>query len=195
MPARRPGPLALFVAALAAVLAAGVAGLAARGGAATFTSTALVSVDEPRAVAAAGDGGVIDKLSRIRFKYAGLVATDALATPVAAQLGVPVAKVRGRLSATVVPTDLLLRLNCSGPDGAAARRCADVLAASMVAFVAQEQSSNGIPPAQRLVMGQVQAAAGAVASGAHRGRTLGIAALAAALAASVALGLAARPRR
>ncbi len=138
---------------------------------------------------------MIDKLSRIRFKYSGLVATDALAAPVAAQLGLAVGDVRGRLSATVAPTDLLLRLNCSAPDDPAARRCADALAASVVAYVVDEQVSNGIPPAQRIVMAQVQAAGGAVVSGARRSRTVGIAALAGALAASVVLGFAARPRR
>jgi hypothetical protein len=191
---RRPGPLAFLLAALVAVLAAAAAGLIVRGSSSTFTSTALVSIDEPRAVAAAGDGGVIDKLSRIRFKYAGLVPTDKLAAPVAQQLGVPIEQVRGRLSASVHITDLLLRLSCVEPDAGSARRCSDALATSMVAFVAREQSTNGIPPDQRLVMAPVQAAGPAVATGPRRTRTVGAAGLAGALGAAVVLGVAARPR-
>jgi hypothetical protein len=194
MHARRPGPLALLLAALVAVLAAAATGLIVRGSSSTFTSTALVSIDEPRAVAAAGDGGVIDKLSRLRFKYSGLVPTDKLAAPVAGRLGVPIAQVRGRLSATVSITDLLLRLSCTEPDAPSARRCSDALAASMVAFVTHEQSSNGIPPDQRIVMAQVQAAGPAVVRGPHRSRTIGAAGIAGALGAAVVLGVAARPR-
>lgn len=192
---RRPGSLALLLAVLAAVFAAGVTGLAVRGGSSTFKSTAIVSVDEPRQLASSGDGGVLEKLSRIRVKYLGLVPTDQLAAPVADRLGVPIGQVRGRLSATALPADLLLRLSCTGPDAPAARRCADALSASMIAFVAREQASNGIPPEQRLVMAVVQVARGAVRTGPHRGRTVGLALLVGALAAAVVLGVAARPRR
>jgi hypothetical protein len=192
---RRPGPLAVLLAAVVAVLAAAAAGLIVRGSSTTYTSTALVSVDEPRAVAAAGDGGVLDKLSRIRFKYAGLVPTDKLAAPVAERLGVPIGQVRGRMSAAVHVTDLLLRLSCAEPNAATARRCSDALAASMVAFVAQEQSTNGIPADQRLVMASVQPAGPAVGTGPRRSRTFGAAGLAGALAAAGVLGVAARPRR
>jgi hypothetical protein len=195
MPFRRPGPLLLLLTVVAAVLAAGLTGLAVRGGSTTYTATALVSVDEPRAVAAAGDGGVLDKLSRIRFKYVGLVPTDKLAVPVAERLSQPVDLVRGRLSASASPVDLLLRLSCTEPQARPARRCADALAASMVAFVTQEQASQGIPAAQQLVMAQVQAAGPPAATGPHRSRTAGLALLAGLLAAAVVLGVGARARR
>jgi hypothetical protein len=190
---RRPGPLTFLLAALAAVLAAGVTGLAVRGGATTFTSTALLTIDQPQAVAAAGDGGVLDKLSKLRFKYVGLVPTDRLAEPVAARLKVPVGSVRGHLAAFIRPTDLLLRVSCSETTAEPARTCADALGASLVAYVVKEQTP--IPPAQRIVMTQVQPAGFPARTGPHRSRSVGLAALAAALAAAVVLGVAARPRR
>jgi hypothetical protein len=64
----------------------------------------------------------------------------------------------------------------------------------MVAFVAHEQSTNGIPLDQRLVMAPVQAAGPAVVTGPHRSRTIGAAGLVGALGAAVVLGVAARPR-
>lgn len=192
---RRPGPLLILLALVAAVLVASVAGLAVRGGASTWTATALVSVDEPRAVAAAGDGGVLDKLSRVRLKYLGLVPTDLLAVPVAARLGVPVTQVRGRLSGAALPLDLLLRLSCSDSGPAPARRCADALAAAMVDFTAHEQQAQGIPADQRLVMTQVQQAGPASRTGPHRSRTAGIALLAGLLAAGTVLVVGTRLRR
>ncbi|MGZ6791328.1 MAG: hypothetical protein ACXVGH_00115 [Mycobacteriales bacterium] len=189
---RRPSTLALLVAVLAAVLAAGAAGVAAHRSPGSQTSTALLSLDEPRAVAAAGDAGVLEKLSRIRLKYLGLVGTDRLAVPVASVLGVPVSQVRGRLSATASPADLLLRVSCSGP---AARRCAQALATSLVAYVSSEQVTNGIPADQRLEAAVVQDAGPALAPASSRTRTLGLALVAGALAAAAVLAVAARPRR
>jgi hypothetical protein len=118
-----------------------------------------------------------------------------MAVPVATRLGVPVRQVRGRLSATAPLTDLLLHLSCEAGDRTKARRCADALATSMVAYVTREQATNGIPLGQRLVMAQVQSAADPVTTGPTRGRTLALAALAGILAAAVVLGVAARPRR
>lgn len=192
---RRPGPLLLLLALVAAVLAGSVVGLAVRGGASTFTATALVSVDEPRAVAAAGDAGILEKLSRIRLRYTGLVPTDLLAAPVAARLGVPVGQVRGRLSATALPQDLLLRLACVEPDAAPARRCADALAASLVDLVAHEQQAGGIPADQQLVMTQVQPAGPPARTGPRRSRTAALALLGGLLAAGLVLAAGTRLRR
>lgn len=192
---RRPGPLALLLATVLFVLVAGAAALAARGGATTYTSTALLSLDEPRAIAEAGDGGVLAKLSALRFKYAGLVGTDLLAGPVATALNVPIGELRGHLSAQGSPTDLLLRVSCSLPNATRATTCTNTLARSLVDYVVREQSTNGIPLAQRLVMTQVQGAVGSGSAGPHRSRSIGIGLLAGALAAAVVLGIAARPRR
>lgn len=192
---RRPGPLALLIALVAAVLAAGVVGLSVRGGTTSYTSTSLVTIDEPKAVAAANDGAILEKLSRLRLKYVGLVVTDRLALPVAARLKVPVTSVRGRLSGKIVPTDLLLRLSCRGPVEATTKDCATALAASLVEYAAQEQEQNAIPTAQRVVLTQVVQPAYTTAIGPNRSRTIGLSILAGVLAALLVLGVAARPHR
>ncbi|MCW2544963.1 MAG: hypothetical protein JWM40_2515 [Frankiales bacterium] len=192
---RRPGPLALLLALIAAVLAAAFASLLVPDTRAGFTSVALVSLDEPKAVALARDGAILDKISRVRFKYAGLVGTDAIAGPVASKLHVPVAEVRGRLGAAAFSTDLLLRLSCSGKTSAEAARCANALAASVVDYVANEQTANGIPDAIQLVATSVQPAGPGAAAATHKKRVLGISLIVGVVAGAVVLGAAARPRR
>lgn len=193
--ARRPGPLALLLALIAAVIAAGLASLVVPDTKGAFTSTALVSLDEPKAVALARDGAILDKISRVRFKYAGLVGTDAIAGPVAKKLRIPVEQVRGRLVAAAFSTDLLLRLTCSGATSAESGRCANALALSVIEYVAAEQQANGIPPALQLVATSVQSAGPGTQGATHRKRVLGISLLVGILAAAVVLGAAARPRR
>lgn len=190
----RPSPLVLLVAAVAAVLVAGLGGVAAHRSSGPLQSTALVSLDEPRGVAAAQNGGVLEKLSRIRLKYLGLVPTDRLALPVADVLSVPVSQVRGHLSATALPSDLLLRLTCTGSDATRTRRCADALASALVSYVEHEQASYAIPMEQRLVLTQVQSAGPGFRPDRGLARPLGVAVLGGGLAAAVVLGAATRRR-
>lgn len=182
----------VLLAALAALVAAGLGGLAAHDSPSAFRSTALVSVDEPQAVAASRDGGVLEKLSRVRLKYLGLVETDLIATPVASRLSVPVDQVRGRLSATALPADLLLRVTCTGGSQGQVRRCADALAGALVSYADQEQASYRIPDDQKIVLTQVQPAGAAGREQDDRRRTFAVAGLAGALAAAVVLAVAAR---
>ncbi|MCW2499564.1 MAG: hypothetical protein JWN87_1240 [Frankiales bacterium] len=193
-PLRRPGPLAVLVAVLVAVVVAGAAGVVAHSGPTTWTSTSIVAIDAPKDVAAARDSGVLEKLSRIRYKYAGLVGTDTIATPTAERLKVPAADVRGRLTATALLTDLLLRLSCTERDAAAARRCSDALSASVLDYIRREQVTAGIPAAQRLVVQSVEKAGPALKLGPSRSRTFGLAALAGLVALGSVLLVAARPR-
>ena len=193
-PAPRFSPLVLLVAAVAAVLAAGLGGVAAHRTTGPYRSTALVSIDQPLAIAAASNGGAIEKLSGIRLKYTGLVPTDRLAIPVAELLSVPISQVRGRLSATVVASDLLLRLTCAEPDPELSRRCADALAGALVSYVEREQTAFAIPVAQRLLMSPVQMAGPGFRPTRGLSRPLGVAALGGGLAAAVVLALASRQR-
>lgn len=192
---QRPGPLSVLLALIVAVLAAGVTSLVVPESRSAYTSTALVSFDDPKAVALARDGAILDKLSRVRFKYAGLVGTDVIAAPVAERLHLPVTEVRGRLGAVVLSTDLLLRLTCAGGTSAEAGRCANALAEAVVTYVANEQAANGITDPLRLVATPVQPAGPGVAAGTHRKRVLALSGLVGVLTAALVLGLAMRPRR
>ena len=168
---RRLPPLVLLLAALGFVLGAALSGLVARSAAPTWQSTAILDIDQPRVVAAATDPAVLDKLSRLRFKYVGLVGTDRVAGPVAQALDEDVAEVRPRLSAVAVPQDLLIRALGTGSTAGEARRTADALAEALVQLVAKEQADDGIPPPQRVEVRLVDVAAGAEQIGPSRAST------------------------
>ena len=175
-PLRRLGPLVLLLAAVAFVVGAAVGGLLARSAAPTWQSTAVLDIDQPRVVAAATDPAVLDKLSRLRFKYVGLVGTDRVAAPVATVLGEDVEDVRPRLSATAVPQDLLIRVLGTGSTEQEASRTADALADALVRLVAKEQADDAIPSAQQVQVQVVDVAAPAVQVGPGRG-AVGLASL------------------
>jgi hypothetical protein len=187
--------MALLMALMAAVLAAGITSLLVPTTHTGFTSVALVALDEPKAVALAKDGLILDKISKVRYKYAGLVGTDAIANPVATRLRVPIDKVRGRLGASAFSTDLLLRLSCSGATSAEARRCTNALAEAVVQYIRDEQQANGIPAALALTATTVQPATRGFEAAPRRNRVRLLSVLVGAMAGGVVLAFAARPRR
>src|SRR3954454_22429394 len=66
-----------------------------------YQSLALVEIDQPRAIAVSPDDGVVAKLSRLRYKYSGLMRTDTFAAPVAQKRGLNVNQVTGSVFAVV----------------------------------------------------------------------------------------------
>lgn len=183
----------LLLGAVTAVLVTAVALAALLTGTPVWRSTAVLSIDQPRALAASDDAGIIDKLSRLRFKYVGLVGTDRLAVPVAKRLGEPVQQVRGRLSAEAQLTDLLVRVSGTDDTRAGARRTTEALAAELLAQVKAEQAATGAPPAAQVQLSVVQGAVAQEQIAPGRTRSLAAAVLqgllAGALAAGVGLGL------
>ena len=184
-------PVVLLVAALAFVLGAAIAGAVTATAAPTWQSTAILDIDQPLAVAASNNPSVLDKLSRLRFKYAGLVATELLALPVADELDEDVAVVRDRLGATAQPADLLLRVTGTAEDPETARRTADAAARVLADFVEKEQVDDQVPAPQRVVLEVVDVAAPAQQIGPARGQILVSAVLAGTLLAGAVLLVAA----
>lgn len=189
---RRPGPLAILVAAIAAILTAALASLLIPSNKSAYASTALVSLDTPRAIALARDSGILNKLNGVRYKYVGLVQTDVIGVPVAKRLGVPIEQVRGRLSAYALPTDLLIRVSCTEADPRAARRCATALSLSLVEFITREQANFDIPPILQLIAAQVQPAGPGVATASRPKRVLAVSLVVGALVGAAVLAAAAR---
>lgn len=181
----RPSPVGVLLAAVLFVLGAALVGLIVRSAAPTWQSTAILDIDQPRVVASAQDPAVLDKLSRLRFKYVGLVGTDRIAGPVAQALGEDVAEVRDRLGASAVPSDLLIRVTGTAADAEVARRTSDALATVLTEFVATEQADDAVPAAERVLVEVVDVAAPAEQVGPARGK-VGIAAL---LGGALAAGL------
>lgn len=177
----RIGGVAILVAVLLGALAGAGVGYAASRGAPVWRSEAVLAIDEPKALAAADDAGVIDKLSRLRYKYVGLVQTERIAVPVATRLGLPVGVVRGQLSASASPSDLLLRVFGTAGTRSAAQAAAGAIAAELPTYVDQEQTDTAIPAAQRIVLTLASSASDATRIAPSQHRVLG-AGLAAGLA-------------
>ena len=61
-----------------------------------YQSSSALLIDQAPAIAASGDEGVLAKLSRLRFKYAGIATTEAFDAQVAQQAGVSPGRIIGR---------------------------------------------------------------------------------------------------
>jgi hypothetical protein len=137
-----------------------------------YESKAVLAIDQPLAIAASGSGGIVDKLSRLRGKYAGLVRTNVIAEPVAEHSGLPVGTVRGSLVAAADDTSLLLVVGARATDKAMAGKLASAAADEVVAYAAAEQAKYAIPKAQQFAFSVVVPASSPVASGGGRSREL-----------------------
>ena len=127
---------------LAAGLVIGLlAALAARHTTPTFQSQALLEIDQPHTLAVSTDEGVIAKLSRLRFKYAGLIRTQTFAAPIAEKTDLPLATVATSLFASVDPDTLVLSLGARTHDREQARRIAAAGAQELIEYTRHEQSS------------------------------------------------------
>lgn len=148
----------LIVGAVLGVIAAIAVGVLLSNGTKTYQSTALLSIDEPRALAASDDAGVIDKLSRLRGKYIGLVGTARISEPLAQSLGVKASDLREHISASATAQDLLIHVFATSSRREDVARTTDALAAELVAYVASEQLADAIPSDQQVQLAIVQAA-------------------------------------
>lgn len=154
--------LTFGLALLVGLVAAGITWGVVASQKAQYESVATLAIDQPRAIAASGDAGVISKLSSLRLKYAGLVTTQAFAAPLAQGLsGADPIRVRNALFARVPGNSLLLQVGAQGHDRQAARSIADAAANSLVSYVQDEQQKAGIPTAQQFTFTVVTPAAAA----------------------------------
>jgi capsular polysaccharide biosynthesis protein len=141
----------MVVAALATgILAALVAGVTTLGTTPTYRSQALLAIDQPGAIAASPDDGIIAKLSRLRAKYAGLVRTQEFAEPVATELSLPVGALVTATSATADPASLLVVIRAQTHDREDAVTIAAAMSEHLVDYAATEQAATNIPANQRV---------------------------------------------
>ncbi len=166
-PSRPVAARAVLVALLAGAILV-VGGLAAvlTAPATTYQSAATLAIDQPKGIAASADAGVIEKLSRLRFKYRGLVGTQAFARGMPGASGTGGSGsdgsgsggsgsggsgLGGTLFATVDPSSLLMQVGARGADPTTVRTLAQAAATHLVDYAAQEQERAGVPPEQRFV--------------------------------------------
>lgn len=136
----------------------------------TYESHAVLAIDQPLAIAASGSGGIVDKLSRLRGKYAGLVRTNVIAQPVATRTNQTVGAVRGALTASADATSLLMTVGARSTDRALAGRLATAAAREVVDYAAAEQARVSIPKAQRFSFAVVVPASAPVSVTPQRSR-------------------------
>ena len=109
----------------------------------TWSSTTSLLIDQPLGLSVAEDPGLIEKLSRLRFKYAGVVGTAVFAEEVGAARGAD-GPVPG-LSASVDQGSLLLHLTGTSDDADEAQARAADGAQALVDYVDAEQRDAGVP--------------------------------------------------
>lgn len=134
---------------VAGLLVGGVSGLALLGQGPTYTSQAVLLIDQPQAIAASGDPGVLQKLSQLRGKYAPLIDTDPVIERGSRLGDVPEKELRDHVSAVVPVNTLTLVVVGAGGSPSQARRVAHAGAAGLIAFAADEQETEGIAPDQQ----------------------------------------------
>jgi capsular polysaccharide biosynthesis protein len=143
-PSRRGTVVRAGLAVLVAVVVAAGVGWAVHRQTPTFQATALIEMDQPLQLATNGDQ-VIVKLSRLRLKYAPLVATDAILQPLSDSLGVPIEQLRGSVSAQAPGETLLLVVTARTHNSSSATRYANGAADQLSRYVANEQRQLGVP--------------------------------------------------
>lgn len=156
-----------------------IGGLAVLSGKTTYTSTAVMIINDPYKLATSGQPGEFSSLDLLRYKYSALIKTSAIAGPVATKLGYPEQEVSGALS-TGVPTNSLLMdvtATWATPDGA--QKLAQAAASEVTAYVNQEDDAYRIPAADRFTFEAVDPAPPGAAHGPSKAK-----------AASLAIGLA-----
>lgn len=143
-------------ASLAIVLGILVAALAGAAGAwsvlrarTTWSSSAVMLIDDPPALATAGDDGELLKLDGLRTEYSALVNTELIARPVASKLHMPVGEVLGSVTATVPPEALLMDVSATWSNPVVAERLAQATANEVTFFVKYEGAAYNIPAVDR----------------------------------------------
>lgn len=114
-----------------------------------FSSEAAIAIDQVERVSAAEGPDIIDKLSRLRLKFGGLVGTRAVAGPVADDVDRDEREVAGALYAFIYPDSLLMAVGARHRDPEAAVEIARAGAEYVVELAEQEQADARVPPRDR----------------------------------------------
>jgi hypothetical protein len=137
------------------VLVGGVAAYAVHAGKKTFQSQAVLEIDQARAVAASPDDGVVAKLSRLRYVYAGLVRTESFYGPLARSANLDEGLVASSVYAITDPSSLLLVVGARGSNADQTMTIAAAAADHLVKFARDQQDTEGIPTQEQVTFAVV----------------------------------------
>lgn len=163
---------AVVVGLAAGVVAAVVTAVLMLQGATVWASQTTMIMDDPYGVATAGDEGQLLKLSELRFKYADLASTVAIAQPVATQLNVPVGVVLGTTSVSVPENSLLMNVVGRWSTPGFARQLSQSMAQGISDYVRNENKANGVPASDQFSASVIGTASPAVASGPSKSKAV-----------------------
>jgi hypothetical protein len=156
----------------AAALLAGLAAAVTLRAPEQYEATTILVIDNPLALATSGDDGTVNKLDRLRGKYATLAATQAIAAPVAEELGVGPGAVIERTEVFASPSTLGLVVVGRGGTADGATSMADAMADGIVDYVEAEHEANAVPAEDRFTFTVVQPAQSARKSSPSNDRAL-----------------------
>jgi capsular polysaccharide biosynthesis protein len=122
-------------------------------------------IDDPYQLATSGQIAEYSALDALRYKYAALVGTDAIADPVASKLQVPVDDVLGALSTNVPMNSLLMTVEATWSTPQGAQRIAQAAANEVTAYIATEDNAYAIPTADRFTFKVIDPATPAFGQG------------------------------
>jgi capsular polysaccharide biosynthesis protein len=160
------------------IVAAVVAAVVVASGQVKYQSVATMAIDQPRAIAASGDAGVVSKLSTLREKYTGLARTQVFDQPIADKLGVNVNAVRAQLFASAPANSLLIQIGAVTGNRAMSQRLAEAASSALTDYVQNEQQNAHIPSASQFTITEVTPAGPGVKVSPTRRRMVGAAGLA-----------------
>ena len=148
----------LVLALVVAVLCAGLAAALTMRGPSRYQSFAVLLIDNPLALATSGNDSTVNKLEKLRGKYATLASTEVVAGPVGEAVGLSTGAVIGQTDVRPAPSTLSLLVVARGDEPSATRALAQAMAEGLGTFVADEHERNAVPAADRFVIEVVQPA-------------------------------------
>ena len=164
---RANGPIAALLLAVlvCAILAGAYVAYYQTNRPAVYRSTATLLIDQPPALFATGNEGVIGKLAELRIKYTSLVPSHEFAVPVAQQAGLPLGKVQGSMSAVADLNTLLITLSAQSSSPTNARTIAQTAATYLSHYIANEQSALGVKTKDQVTLTVVTPAGAGIKQG------------------------------
>jgi capsular polysaccharide biosynthesis protein len=167
---------AVIVGLILGLLLAGIADIAVLSGQKTvYTSTAVMLIDDPYALATSGQPDEFANLDALRYKYAALVGTNSIAGPVAAELGIPVGDVIGAVSTKVPAYSLIMDVTATWSSPAEAQRLAQATAEQISTFITHEDDAYSIPASARFTFHVVDPAPPATAQTPSKSKAVSLA--------------------
>jgi capsular polysaccharide biosynthesis protein len=149
--ARRRVPLLLLaIAAVLALIATVGAYEVVKKQSPSYRAQAAVSLDQPLKLAQSNSSGEIDKLSRLRTTYIGVIRFDSVVSAVAKETKLTNSQVRKRVFAAADPASLLLIIGANDRTGPSARRLATAMADQVIVYIQQSQDQAKVPTQDRI---------------------------------------------